>query len=329
MKRPLNVVLYDAGSLSGETLMTLLDERGFPVETLCAIADTADSEQTVTFQDQDIEVTSAEAINWNEADVLFLPAGCRANEALVKQATQSDCLVIDGRLGSQSGPLLFPDAPVESTELVRTDRVAVVPTSPAALMLPVLKPLEDAFGIDSVSVTVCQSVSGAGQSGIDTLRKQTIELLNGKPVSGGRLAFNVLPQVVLSQPEGAPAVEQVLINELVKGLDSEDIRVNPACVQVPVFFGESLSIQLELDKSVDVSAVRDCLSGVKDVALSVDAQEPTVESVAGSDQLMVGQIRTHSAFPGQLSLWLVADSARRAAINAIDMAEILLNDFSK
>ena len=329
MNRLFDVVVYDAQTLNGEALLALLNERVFPVGNLYAIARDPEPDATVSFQDQDIELLKAEGFEFVDADLLILPAGCNAADELVSRATEAGCFVIDARPGSQAGPLMMPGINEDQLDAARDTKVVVVPSSPAALMLPVLKPLEDALGIDSVSVTVCQSVSDLGNDGINDLRKQTIELLNGKPVSGGRMAFNLLPQVGELDGNGSTSVEQGIITELTEGLGSHDVRINPTCVRAPVFFGDSLSIQLELDKSADVAMVRELLTGIQGVELTAEDDYPTVETVAGSDSIVVGRIRHQTTFAGQLALWLVADPVRRAAMSTIDMAEILLKDFLK
>lgn len=329
MNKLFDVVVYDAGGLVGEAVLALLDERVFPVGTLYAIADNPEPDATVSFQDQDVDVLKAEGFEFIDADLLILPAGCKAADELVARATEAGCLVIDGRMGSQAGPLMLADIREDQMDAARESKVAVVPASAAALMLPVLKPLEEELGIDSISVTVCQSVSDLGNDGINDLRRQTIELLNGKPVSGGRMAFNLLPQVGELDSNGISAQEQGIVNELSAGLGSDDVRINPTCIRVPVFFGDSLSIQLELDKPVEADVVRELLSGVQGVELTATDDYPTVETVAGNDNIVVGRIRHQQAFAGQMALWLVADPVRRAAISAIELAEILLNDFLK
>ncbi|AMO56855.1 hypothetical protein GZ77_02180 [Endozoicomonas montiporae] len=329
MNKLFDVVVYDAQSLNGEALLALLDERVFPVGNLYAIAQDPESDAAVSFQDQEVELLKAEGFEFIDADLLILPVGCKASDELVGRATEAGCFVMDGRSGSQAGPLMMSGINDDQIEAAREAKVAVVPSSPAALMLPVLKPLEEALGIDSVSVTVCQSVSGLGNDGINDLRKQTIELLNGKPVSGGRMAFNLLPQVGELNSNGSTSVEQSMISELIEGLGSSDVRINPTCVRVPVFFGDSLSIQLELDKPAEADTVRELLADIQGVELTAGDDFPTVETVAGNDTIVVGRIRQQARFAGQLALWLVADPVRRAAMSTIDMAEILLKDFLK
>ena len=333
MSRMLDVVVYDAGSLAGEALLEMLGERMFPVGNLYAVADPPEADEVVSFQGKDVDVVKASGFEFVDADVLFLPVGCHASDTLVTAAVAANCLVLDGRMGSEAGPMLLSGLHEEQIDEARSGKVAVIPSSSAAMLLPVLKPLEEEPGIDSVSVTAHLSVSGFGSDAVTELRKQTIDLLNGKPVSGGmfpqRVAFNLLPRVGEFDDQGLTGAEREIIRELALGLDSDDLRINPACVLVPVFFGDSLSVQLELDKAVDAGAVRELLAGVNGVELAGSGECPTVETVAGNDNIVVGRIRHLPDFPGQLALWLVADPVRRGAVHAIEVAEILLKDFLK
>ena len=50
-------------------------------------------------------------------------------------------------------------------------------------MVVALKPLYDAVGIKRINVATYQAVSGAGQSAIEELARQTADLLNAKPIT--------------------------------------------------------------------------------------------------------------------------------------------------
>ncbi|MGI9273823.1 MAG: aspartate-semialdehyde dehydrogenase [Endozoicomonas sp.] len=337
MNRNLDIAVYDAGSLAGEALLSLLDERNFPVATLYPLAESPDPDASVSFKGEELDVLNAAGFNFVDADLLFIPAHCPLSKAIVDNAIEAGCLVIDGSLNvSKASAILASVNPEQVADAVEGKHL-IVPSSPAALMLPVLKPIQEAIGIDSVSVTACLSVSGSGNDGITELRGQTVDLLNGKPVKKSlysqRVAYNLLPEVGEIEQSGFSTEELAIIDDVMAVLDDQNIRVSPTCVRAPVFFGDSLSVHLELDKPVDSDTARDLLTVVDGVQVLPAGEIPTVEALAGdnslSGEVMVGRIRQNPVFPEQLSFWLVADTLKRGAINSIELAEILLKDFLK
>ena len=60
-----------------------------------------------------------------------------------------------------------------------------------------LQRIQQQFGLSRINLVLMQPAAALGKSGIEALRQQTIELLNGKPVEQGnftqRLAYNLVP----------------------------------------------------------------------------------------------------------------------------------------
>jgi len=69
------------------------------------------------------------------------------------------------------------------------------------------------------------------------------------------------------------------------------------------------------------SGARDVLSAAPSVRV---AELPTPRDAVGGDEVLVGRIREDTAGQG-LALWIVCDNLRKgAALNAIQIAELLL-----
>lgn len=332
MSRSYDVAVYDAASLAGETLLNVLEECDIELGAVYALAESVDEEVAVSFKGTELDVLNAFTFNFADADLLFLPVGCKAPAEILNLATENNCVVIDGSVEA-SAPVVVPGVNEELLPEAFDRKMVAIPSSPAALLLPVLKPIQDAVGIDSVSVVACQSVSDSGNEGIAELRGQTVDLLNGKPVKkklySQRVAFNLLPEVGETLDDGSTSEEARVVQELTAGLDQDDLRVSPTCIRVPVFFGDSLAVHLDLDRSLDADSARDLIAGATNVILAEQGEVPTVESAAGEDYIQVGRIRQNPELADQLSLWLVADPVKRGALNALGVAEILLKDFLK
>ncbi|KEQ13104.1 Asd/ArgC dimerization domain-containing protein [Endozoicomonas numazuensis] len=331
-----DLAIYDAQSLAGEALLTVLEESHltpgviYPLTGGSDESDEPGDDATVVFKGTELDVLSAMTFNFADADLLIIPAGSRINPEVLNLASESSCRVINGSADSQAD--IYLSGLSGQADLTGLQEVAI-PSSSAGLMLQVLKSVQDAVGIDSVNVVANISLAESGQKGIEELRGQTIDLLSGKPVKKKlfeqRIAFNVLPQVGDVSDSGFTSPERQIAQELVKGLGENDLRVSATCVRVPVFFGDSLAVHLDLDRPVDEQAVRELLSGVDGVELAAVDDMPSVETVAGKDVIVVGRIRQNPDHADQICLWIVADPVRCGAIQALVVAEILLKDFLK
>jgi len=203
-------------------------------------------------------------------------------------------------------------------------------------MLVALAPIHRAVGIERINVATYQSVSGAGQSGIVELGRQTAAMLNFQPMEAKKfqtqIAFNLIPQIDVFTDNGYTKEEMKMVWETQKILEDASIRVNPTAVRVPVFYGHSEAVHLETREKLSAEATRALLAAAPGVVV-VDEHKaggyPTpVTHAAGKDPVFVGRIREDISHPRGLDLWIVSDNIRKgAALNAVQIAELLVKDY--
>ncbi len=116
-----------------------------------------------------------------------------------------------------------------------------------------------------------------------------------------------------------------MVYETHKILKDDKIEINPTAVRIPVVYGHSESIYLELEKDVNVEEVKTLLKNSPGIIVQDDLKTneyPTPLEVAGKDETYVGRIRKDLYNPKGISLWVVADNLRKgAATNAIQIME--------
>ncbi len=334
-----DIAVLGATGVVGETLISILEERQFPVGRLYPLASSRSASKTVMFKNKNIEVLDVEQFDFTQVQIGLFSAGANVSKIYAPKAAAAGCVVID----NTSKFRLEDDVPLVITE-VNPERIAdytyrgiiANPNCSTMQMLVALKPLVDAVGIARINVATYQAVSGTGRAAINELVKQVSELLNGRTIEPSvypkQIAFNVLPQIDDFQENGYTREEMKMVWETQKILADPSIRVNATAVRVPVFYGHSEAIHLETIQKVTAEDAREILTHAPGVIV-LDEHKPgtyptPIPEVSGTDAVYIGRIREDISHPMGLNLWVVSDNIRKgAALNAVQIAEILVNEY--
>ncbi|KTD32971.1 aspartate-semialdehyde dehydrogenase [Legionella nautarum] len=339
MNRRLNIAIVGATGAVGEALLTVLEERDFPVDKLYPLASHRSLGKTVTFNNHELEVVDLETFDFSQADIALFSAGGSVSKEYAPIAAKAGCIVVDNTSyfrNEKDIPLVVPEVNPHRIAEYKNRGIIANPNCSTIQMVVALKPLHDAVGISRINVATYQAVSGTGKKAITELVTQTGELLNGRPAKAGvysqQIAFNVLPHIDEFQENGYTREEMKMVWETKKILEDETILVNPTTVRVPVLYGHSEAIHLELKAPMSAEEARKLLAKAPGVKLIDDPsklQYPTpISHAIGRDEVFVGRIRKDISHPNGLNLWVVADNIRKgAATNAVQIAEILQREY--
>lgn len=340
MSKTLNIAVVGATGAVGEMLIELLEEREFPVGELYPLASERSVGQTILFRGKQVDVQDLAFFNFSDADIAFFSAGSKISETFAPIAATAGCLVIDNTSCfryEEDIPLVVPEVNPHRIADYQNRGIIANPNCSTIQMVVALKPLYDAVGISRINVTTYQAVSGTGRRAISELVTQVTELLNGRPIEANvypqQIAFNVLPHIDEFQDNGYTREEMKMVWETRKILEDQTIQVNPTAVRVPVLYGHSEAIHLELKSPLtadDARALLEKAPGVRVMDDPVKGIYPTpITHGAGQDDVYVGRVRQDISHPLGLNLWVVADNVRKgAATNAIQIAEIYLRDYN-
>lgn len=339
MSRTVDVAVVGATGAVGEAMMSILEQRKFPVGTLYPLASERSAGTTVTFRGEDLIVGNLAEFDFSKAEIGLFSAGGSVSAEYAPIAGAAGCVVIDNTSHfrqQEDIPLVIPEVNPHALEDYRNHNIIANPNCSTIQMLVALKPIYDAVGIERINVATYQAVSGTGKEAVEELAGQTARLLNGQPVECNvypkQIAFNVLPHIDTFQDNGYTREEMKMVWETQKIFEDVDIVVNPTCVRVPVFFGHSEAVHIETRDKIEVNQVRDLLSAADGLVVMderVDGGYPTpVGDASGEDAVFVGRIREDISHPRGLNLWVVSDNVRKgAALNSIQIAEALLKSF--
>ncbi|KUI98839.1 aspartate-semialdehyde dehydrogenase [Vibrio sp. MEBiC08052] len=336
MSQKFNVVVFGATGAVGETMIEVLRERQFPIETLFLLASERSEGKSYRFNGKSVYVQNVEDFDWSQAHIALFSAGGKLSEKWAPIAADAGVVVIDNTSQFRYDydvPLVVPEVNPEAIAEFRNRNIIANPNCSTIQMLVALKPIHDAVGIERINVSTYQSVSGAGKSGVDELAGQTARLLNGVPAEPNQfsqqIAFNCIPQIDAFMDNGYTREEMKMVWETQKIFNDPTIQVNPTCVRVPVFYGHAEALHVETRAPIDAEQVADLLRQSENIEVFSGEEFPTqVGNAGGQDNVFVGRIRNDISHHQGINLWVVADNVRKgAATNAVQIAEILVRDY--
>jgi aspartate-semialdehyde dehydrogenase len=339
MSKTYNVAVLGATGAVGETMLSLLDERGFPVGEVHALASSRSAGNKIAFKDTELTVKDVAEFDFSQVQIGLFSAGASVSAVYGPIAAAAGCVVIDNTSQfryDDNIPLVVPEVNPHDIALHKSKGIIANPNCSTIQMLVALKPIYDAVGIERINVCTYQAVSGTGLKAIDELAQQTTQLLSGKPITPKvypkQIAFNVLPQIDVFMENGYTKEEMKMVWETRKIMGDDRIEVNPTAVRVPVFYGHSEAVHIETREKISSDQALELLRKAPGVIVVDDRQPggyPTaVTEGAGNDPVYVGRVREDISHPRGLNLWVVSDNVRKgAALNSLQIAEVLIKDY--
>ncbi len=339
MARGWNVAVLGATGLVGEMLLTVLEERKFPVQELFPLASERSRGKSVTFNGRQLRAIDAATFDFKRAQIGLYSAGGDVSAVYGPKAAAAGCIVIDNTAQfryEKDIPLVVPEVNAHAIAQYKTRGIIANPNCSTIQLVVALKPIYDAVGIERINVATYQSVSGGGRKAVEELADQTAQLLNGRPVEPKvlpkQIAFNCIPQIDKFMDNGYTKEEMKMQWETCKIFGDESIRVNATAVRVPVFYGHSEAVHIETRRKISADDARALLASAPGVQV-IDERKPggyptAVTEAANHDTVYVGRIREDMTHERGLNLWVVGDNIRKgAATNAVQIAEILVREY--
>ena len=333
------VAVVGATGAVGEQIIKLLDKRNFPIKELKLLSSARSAGKTIVFRGRDIAVEEAKPESFEGVELALFSAGGSVSEALVPEAVRIGAICIDNTNAFRMDPdtpLVVPE--VNLDKINEHKGVIANPNCSTIQMVAALKPLYDRYGISKVIVSTYQAVSGAGAKAIDETLRQTRAVLNGEPANPDvlpvaslaikhQIAFNAIPQIDKFLDNGFTNEEMKMIRETRKILGDETIDITATCVRVPVLYGHSESVYLELKRDFDLDDVRHVMSEAPGIVLRDEPRNqsyPLATEAAGKLDVFVGRLRRDLSNPRALNMWIVSDNLLKgAAWNAVQIAEYI------
>jgi aspartate-semialdehyde dehydrogenase len=292
----------------GTVTLELLSERGFADVRAFASARSAGNQVRFGNGSLTVEEATSEALAAADLDLCFFSVGTGPSSELVPPTAESGTTCIDKsdafRL-ADGIPLVVAgvnDAALDGGPIVANPNCSTIQ------LACVLKPLHEAAGLRRVRLATYQSMSGAGDAGIERLR--AVQPMEADLAMDWDLKGDEFDEELKLRAE----------TQKILGLPNLPIQAN--CVRIPVLVGHAQAIWVETEEPLSPDQARSILGSAPHVSLE---DFPTPGSAAGRDEVLVGRIRRDSTAPKGLALWAVNDNLRKgAALNAVQVAELIL-----
>src|SRR5512143_1902012 len=300
-KEKYNVAVAGATGAVGNEMVSILEERNFPVDRLKLLASTRGAGTRMEFHGKSYTVEVLNENSFAGVDIgLFSPGGS-VSQKFAPIAGTAGCVVIDNTSAFRMDPdvpLVVPEVNAHAVAQYTKKNIIANPNCSTIQMVVALKPIHDVAKIKRIVVSTYQAVSGTGKRAIQELENQVLAIYNNqeikKEVYPHQIAFNCLPHIDVFLPNGYTKEEMKMVNETKKIMEDDSIAVTATTVRVPVFYGHSEAVNVEFAKDLSPEEARKLLKKAPGVKVLDDPAKkvyPLAIDAAGKDDTFVGRVR--------------------------------------
>jgi len=346
-KKPSLAVVGATGAV-GTVMLDILSKRKDVYGEIRLIASARSAGKKLVCRGEELTVVALSPEAFEGIDIAMFDVPDEVSLEWAPIAASKGCVVVDNsgafRMDDQV-PLVVPEVNPDQVKN-RPKGIISNPNCTTLSMIVAMGVLHKEYVLKELVVASYQAASGAGQSGLDILRKQISEVANTtvgdtagdvrKVISDNGpfpapLALNVIPWAGSLKQDGYSSEELKVRNESRKILGLKDLKVSATCVRVPVLTTHSLAVHAIFSKEVSRQVAQDVLKNAAGVELVDDPENhkfPTPADVVGTDPTWVGRVRKSLDDPMALDLFVCGDNLRKgAALNTAQIAELVALEF--
>ncbi len=282
--------------------------------------------------DMEVKLLSVENVD-SEVDVVFsaLPSSV-AKEVEFKFAKKFVvCSNASAYRLEKDVPLVIPEINPEHIDLIEFQKksrgldgfLVTNPNCSTIIVLLSLKPIFDAFGIESFAVVTMQALSGAGYRGVPSMA----------------IVDNLIPFIKKEEEKIEKESKKILGKLENGGIREADIKVTASCNRVPVLDGHTAVVFVKTREKADLDDIKEVMRNFKALPQELnlptapenpvivreeeDRPQPRLDRNAGNGMsVTVGRIREDAIFDFKFVV-LGHNTIRGAAGASVLNAELL------
>ncbi|MBO5048549.1 MAG: aspartate-semialdehyde dehydrogenase [Clostridia bacterium] len=327
------VAVLGATGAVGREMISILEERNFPVGKLVPLASARSAGSTIPFRGEDVTVIEATPDSFKGVDIVLGASPNKLAKEMAPHIVAAGAVFVD----NSSAFRLYDDVPLVIPEINPEDvkkhkGIISNPNCSTIVSLVAVNAINKLSPIKAMTVSTYQAVSGAGAGGPVELKSQVEAIAEGKEIEKKifpyQIAYNLIPQIGDFTENGYTTEEMKMQNEGRKILHLPELLVGCTCVRVPVFRSHSISITLATETPISVEDAKAAIANAEGCRLVDDPANksyPMPLDTSDQDIVFVGRIRKDLTNPNGLTLWCCGDQVRKgAATNTIQIAELLI-----
>ena len=285
-----------------------------------------------------MKVEDASKLDASKVDVVFTAVESDAARELESRYAKTTPVVSTASAFryEKDVPIFIPGVNLDHDKLIPVQKknrgwkgfVTPVPNCTTTGLAMTLKPLYDAFGIQSVIMTSMQACSGAGRS---------------PGVIGLDIMDNVIPYIPKEEEKVEKETQKILGTILGESVAPAPFPVSATCTRVPVLEAHTEAVYVSLKKSATVDQAKDVLRnfGKNFIQMKFPSCPPRLIDVSedpfrpqprldrdreGGMLTSVGRVRADNALPNGIKYMLVSHNTKMgAAKGGMLVAEYLVH----
>ena len=324
----MKVAVVGASGLVGQKMLQIMSERNLPVDELLPVASERSIGKSISYKGKGYTIISMDDAIAAKPDIALFSAGGSVSLEYAPKFAEAGTVVIDNSSAwrmDAGKKLIVPE--VNGNTLRIDDRIIANPNCSTIQMVVALKPLHDAFKINRIVVSTYQSVTGSGKGAVDQLEGERNQK-DIQKVYPHKIDMNALPHIDVFQDNGYTKEEMKMVNETMKIMGDDSIKVTSTCVRIPTVGGHSEAINVQFESEYTLEQVYSILEKAPGVTVVDDPSNneyPMPLTAHDKNDVFVGRLRRDETQPKTLNMWVVSDNLRKgAATNTIQIAEYML-----
>lgn len=325
--RKYKIAIVGATGLVGRTFQKVLIERNFPIGEIKFYASERSAGNSLSFMDREHTIIELKEENIEKFDFALFSAGGSISKEFAPLFAKNGTIVIDNSSAwrmDENCPLVVPE--VNPDDLKWHNHIIANPNCSTIQLLVALKPIHHDFGLKKVIVSTYQSISGAGQKGLDQLEA---EMQGDFSKTKKHQIFSNAMFHPMDENEPDWTNEEIkMINESRKMLHLPELDITVTCVRLPLQVGHAETVYVETKKSATRSQILESLLNQENLIVQDELNSeiyPTPLQTAHLDEVFVGRVRKDLGNDHAFWMWVVANNVRKgAATNAIQIAEKMI-----
>lgn len=326
-KKPLKVGLVGATGVVGETFINILEEYVQPIAELRPFASQNSLGIKIELAGKAWPVQILKENCFDGLDMVFFSSGDDISKEWAPKAVQAGAFAIDNSNAFRMNPeinLVVPE--VNGNLITPTSKPQIIanPNYSTIQLVVALKPLLDQYGIEDVTVSTYQAVSGAGLPGYDELLHQTQnfqQVDHAAKTFPKQILFNCIPQIGGFGQDGFCTEETKIMTESPKILGVPDLKVSAMTVRIPALNSHAEAVWVTLKKETTKEDFINTLGSFEGLAILLD-DYPTPLEISGEEPVFIGRIHQDRHNKKRWLMWVVSDNLKKgAALNGLQIAE--------